>query len=227
MELETILLTLKEPFPESRIHWRVGATNKEKTSGIALAYLDARDVMNRLDECCVWQCRYPISTESYSLCEIGLLVQGEWLWRTNGAGATQIEAEKGGLSDAFKRAAVLWGVGRYLYYLPNKWVDLDNRKIKKTPELPKWAKPEFISPDIKYMMDVRDNFDSISAIKVAIREGRIDDVVAFWTELTNEEIMALNRAPTKGGIFTIDERKYMNTKEFNDLYYNIPENRND
>ena len=41
---------LKAPFPGDKIHWRVGARTKDKSKGIPLAYIDARDVMERLDE---------------------------------------------------------------------------------------------------------------------------------------------------------------------------------
>ena len=75
-------------------------------------------------------------------CEIGLKIDGEWLWRSNVAGETQVEGEKGQGSDSFKRAAVLWGVGRYLYYLPTVWSPLKNGKITQTPNLPKWAYPK-------------------------------------------------------------------------------------
>jgi hypothetical protein len=40
-------------------------------------------------------------------CEIGLLIEDDWLWRSNGAGNTDFEPDKGAYSDAFKRAAVL------------------------------------------------------------------------------------------------------------------------
>ncbi len=36
-----------------------------------------------------------------------------------------MEAEKGAFSDAFKRAAVLWGIGQYLYELPNVWTPIE------------------------------------------------------------------------------------------------------
>ena len=39
--------------------------------------------------------------------------------------ASQWEASKGCASDALKRAAVQWGVARYLYSLPVVWVTLD------------------------------------------------------------------------------------------------------
>lgn len=142
---------LKAPFDPQVIHWRCGPTTKDKSKGIALAYVDARDVLKRLDEVCgdLWQCRYPFA----GCCEIGIkvpildkdneIIGSEWVWRSNGAGATDIEGEKGQYSDAFKRAAVCWGIGRYLYYLPNVWVALDQYKnIITPPELPKWALPK-------------------------------------------------------------------------------------
>lgn len=120
---------LKEPFPADRISWRVGSTTKDKSKGMALAYIDARDVMQRLDEVCGpagWQCDYPHAA-SKTVCRIGIKVGDEWIWKANGAGDSDIEAEKGALSDAFKRAAVLWGIGQYLYDLDSPWVELDTK----------------------------------------------------------------------------------------------------
>ena len=39
--------------------------------------------------------------------------------------ASNWEASKGCASDALKRAAVQWGVGRYLYDIPAVWCQLD------------------------------------------------------------------------------------------------------
>ncbi|MCP5003298.1 MAG: hypothetical protein GY941_05000 [Planctomycetes bacterium] len=150
MNLSDLRITeaLKKPFPINRIHWRVGATSAkregvkpwEASQGIALAFIDARDVMKRLDDVCgdLWQAKSPYK----GYCEIGLMVSGEWLWRGNSAGETDVEGEKGQASDAFKRAAVLWGVGRYLYQLPNVWCSLNKGKITTPPTLPAWATPE-------------------------------------------------------------------------------------
>ncbi len=148
------LRDLHRPFPVNKISWRVGAMTKDKSKGIALAYVDARDVMKRLDDVCGiegWQNRYSHVTAQGVVCEIGIRsslanlekLYSEWLWKSNGAGETTVEGEKGALSDAFKRAAVLWGVGRYLYSLPNVWVELDQyKKIRTVPTLPVWATPE-------------------------------------------------------------------------------------
>ena len=137
------LADLKKPFPPERISWRVGSTTKDKSKGMALAYIDARDVQDRLDEVCGvdgWQCRYVPMHDKKTVCEIGVKVGWkigntlspttmqnvvEWIWKSDGAGDSDIEAEKGALSDAFKRAAVRWGVGRYLYDLESPWVALE------------------------------------------------------------------------------------------------------
>lgn len=127
---------LKEPFAHDVIHWRVGATNKEKTKGIPFAYIDARDVQDRLDDVCGiggWQALCPHANGKTSY-KIGIKVGDEWVWKENGAGDSDVEAEKGAFSDALKRAAVMWGIGRYLYDVKNIWVDIEpngkSHKIK-------------------------------------------------------------------------------------------------
>ncbi|MFG1429367.1 Rad52/Rad22 family DNA repair protein [Roseixanthobacter glucoisosaccharinicivorans] len=118
---------LAAPFAPDRVSWRCGSTNKEKTKGMALAYIDARDVMERLDEVLTpagWQKSFP-HADGKTVCSIGIKVGDEWIWKSDGAGDTDVEAEKGALSDAFKRAAVNWGIGRYLYDLPSPWVEIE------------------------------------------------------------------------------------------------------
>jgi hypothetical protein len=118
---------LREPFPSDWIEWRVGSTNRDKTKGMALAYIDARSVMDRLDDVCGpdgWQCKYS-HANGKTVCDIGILCSEQWVWKADGAGDTDFEAEKGALSDAFKRAAVRWGIGRYLYDLKAPWVAIE------------------------------------------------------------------------------------------------------
>lgn len=120
------LNALSAPFDPSRVSWRVGPTSSDKSKGIALAYIDARDVMERLDTVCGvenWQCRYPHAGQK-TVCEIGIVINGTCVWKADGAGDSDMEAEKGALSDAFKRAAVRWGIGRYLYDINSPWVKI-------------------------------------------------------------------------------------------------------
>lgn len=139
--MSPIVEKLRAPFPAEAISWRVGSTTKDKSKGMALAYIDSRDVMNRLDEACGpmgWQTKHVVSGDSRVTCSVGILecfddgaedwIKGdEWIWKSDGAGETDVEGAKGSYSDSFKRAAVMWGVGRYLYDLPAPWVELEAR----------------------------------------------------------------------------------------------------
>lgn len=143
--MSDILSRLAEPFPPDRVSWRLGALSSDKKKGIALAYIDARDVQDRLNQVCGphWQCEHIPSGERKVTCRIGIKIGDEWIWRSNGAGDTDIEGEKGSYSDSFKRAAVLFGIGRYLYDVASPWVELEaaGRSFKiKESELPKLRK---------------------------------------------------------------------------------------
>lgn len=144
--MSNILDLLAHPFAPDKVSWRVGHTNQQKTKGMALAYLDSRDVQDRLNEVCGadWQCEHIVAnTGTKVTCRIGVKIEDHWIWRSNGAGETDFEADKGSYSDAFKRAAVMFGVGRYLYDLSAPWVEIEpmgkSFKIKES-ELPKLMK---------------------------------------------------------------------------------------
>lgn len=127
--MSDIFEQLSSPFDPSEVDWRVGSVSLKDANnpkGMALAYIDARTVMDRLDAVCGpagWQNRYVIEGTK-TVCEIGIKCGDEWVWKSDGAGDSDVEAEKGALSDAFKRAAVRWGIGRYLYNIKTPWVPL-------------------------------------------------------------------------------------------------------
>lgn len=136
------LARLSSPFPAAEIEWRVGSTNSEKSQGLALAYLTARHVMERLDDVCGaanWQDRYEFHG-SRTICYLSIKIGDDWVTKADGAGDSDVEAEKGAISDALKRAAVKWGIGRYLYSLGNTWVAIEpaGRSVRiKREEYPK------------------------------------------------------------------------------------------
>lgn len=171
--MNEIAMELAKPFPKESIHWRVGATNRDKTKGIALAYIDARDLMDRLDQTVGtenWQNKY----DGNGLCGIGIKTpEGEWVWKWNAAGETKVEAEKGQASDSFKRAGVLWGVARYLYGLPNVWCRLDNGRLAETPELPNWALPGEQAVDQeeidKLVITIKELIDNTPEVKAMVK----------------------------------------------------------
>jgi hypothetical protein len=128
-----------------------------------LAYLTNRAIMDRLDEVCGpggWENRFekaPNDPKGESLlCGIGVHVGELVIWKWDGANNTDVEPTKGGISDSMKRAAVQWGIGRYLYGLGESWADCTEEDKKgqdgwryaktkdgtfwwKPPALPAWA----------------------------------------------------------------------------------------
>ena len=212
---------LERPFEPEEIHWRPGYINKQKGQCLALAYVDARNVMERLDQVmgCDWQNRYTLDANGLLICEVGLKIDGEWRWRSNGAGDTQVEAEKGKASDAFKRAAVQWGVARYLYQLGNTWAPVEGNRIKTRPNLPDWATPKGWDKNqgrdlYSHMQAARENYDVVATVKDAIAAGDYPAAAAALHDLDEVVKYALWRAPSFGGIWTTREREIMQSSEF-------------
>lgn len=133
---------LAYPFDEKFVKW----FNK---GGHDLAYLDARDVMDRLDQVIGhenWTDKYVETASGRVICTITIAVDINGkryvIEKSDGAGDTSIEGEKGGISDAFKRAAAKFGVGRYLYRLAGP--------SNVTGRLPDWALPGGPPPPSAY-----------------------------------------------------------------------------
>jgi hypothetical protein len=134
---------LSAPFAPDAIHWRAQTLTKNKEKALALAYLDARDVMDRFDEAvgpANWQDSYVETVKGRVICTIAVRVGEEWVSKSDGAGDTAVEGDKGGISDAFKRAAVKWGVGRYLYDLGTVWAPCELYNDKWTAWKPEAKK---------------------------------------------------------------------------------------
>ena len=138
------LAALADFFDPSDLEWKPGAATRDKKKGLAMCYITARAIQQRLDDVCGphnWSNQYTEGPSGGVLCGISILVlRGEasgWITKWDGAENSQVEAVKGGLSDSTKRAAVQWGIGRYLYAVPSQWVPLDDRgRFARRPEIP-------------------------------------------------------------------------------------------
>lgn len=119
-----ILEKLKDKFADEDLEFRVGATNKDKTMGLALAYVQARAIQTRLDEVLgtdKWKVAYREITGGF-ICTLSIFINGEWISKEDGANTTDFESIKGGISNAFKRVAASgFGIGRYLYNAKSRW----------------------------------------------------------------------------------------------------------
>lgn len=172
MATKEIMVKLKYPFDPFDIEWRVqsaGETKQGKLWAILVPYITNRGIQERLDEVCGvdgWYNQYQYPSEKSVICGISIKFQDgnkdTWITKWDGAEETAIEAVKGGLSGSMKRAAVQWGIGRYLYRLEAvivtpldkqpadtsdyimaqaKITNVKKRIWFKRPKLPNWALP--------------------------------------------------------------------------------------
>lgn len=119
-------MNLKELTKEIPYKWRTGPGGKQ------LAYIDSRDVQDLLDEVVGpenWQSDFKlidgklfggigICVDRKEYIKNGMELDGgvkEWVWKWDCGTESNIEEEKGQVSDALKRAGVQWGIGRFLY----------------------------------------------------------------------------------------------------------------
>jgi hypothetical protein len=128
--IDQIMKELKAPFKEDELEFRVGATNSDKRMGLALAYVEARSIQNRLDKVVGitnWKVSYR-EIQGGFLCSMSLRIDGEWVSKEDGAQITEFESIKGGISSAFKRVASSgWAIGRYLYDVKNQWFPIKKK----------------------------------------------------------------------------------------------------
>lgn len=136
------LSNLKNEFP---FQWRVQSYSGYKPQAICVPYCDARDVQDILDEVCgpdKWQDEY-YEADGNLYCKIGIMVGAEWVWKSDcGINTSKYDAEiaaKGSASDAFKRAAVKWGVGRFLYSMRTYSLKANKKKEKEDKKNHLWC----------------------------------------------------------------------------------------
>ena len=150
--MQEVVNALRAPFSGDKVQWRVGSTNRDGDGGTILAYIDKREYEGRLDSVFgadKW------STE-LSFNEIGVVVKikatfpdGSEVYHTNGSGYKydkdgRVDADgfKAAISQAFKRAASEFGIGRYLYDIESPWVKLNNKRFYGEVLLPDAILPE-------------------------------------------------------------------------------------
>lgn len=129
MTLDDIYDQLVAPFEARRVGLKPQSVKEGKA--LAVAYVDARAVQDRLDEAAGpagWSDSYQVINAKAVLCRLTVLgITKEGIGEAGGTPGE--EALKSAESDAFKRAAVKFGVARYLYRLPKRWLRFDGRKF--------------------------------------------------------------------------------------------------
>jgi hypothetical protein len=144
-----IRAALAEPFERRSLKCKPGAVKGNQA--LAMPYVGARDVADRLDQVLGldgWQDDYEQLADGAMLCRLRVKIGRAWITRCGvGGPSDQPDAgdrKKAAESDALKRAAVKFGVGRYLYRLPKFWLgwDATSRRFTQQPVMPAWALPK-------------------------------------------------------------------------------------
>lgn len=137
-----------------------------------LLFKDARCDMRMLDETVGaenWQNEY-YECKGTLFCKVGIFTDWDrgptWVWKSNAGAPSNMEAQKGEASDAFKRACFCWGIGRELYTAPRIFVYADKCseiKMGKNGKL--------------------QCYDRFHVEKVRIEEGQITGL-SIWNDTT-------------------------------------------
>ncbi len=147
-DVEGLAEALASPFDPREVRFKPAVVSGNRA--LALAYVDARVIQDRLDDVLGttnWKDEYQVLPDSSVLCRLHLRLGDEWITKEDVGGPSEQpdggDRMKAAFSDALKRAAVKFGIGRYLYRLPSQWVDYDPHKKQfvKTPTLPAHALP--------------------------------------------------------------------------------------
>lgn len=142
-DVTAITQALAAPFDVSEVKFKPQAVSGNRA--LAVPFVDARVIQDRLDEVLGvmgWQDRYECLPDGAVVCRLRVRVGGEWITKEDVGGQSEQPDEgdrrKAAFSDALKRAAVKFGIGRYLYRCKPQWVDYDpqKRQILKAPTLP-------------------------------------------------------------------------------------------
>lgn len=204
------LKKLADPFPVHEIEWRVSRAGKKSNGDLwakILAYVTNRAIMERLDEVCgpggwknefkEWQGHEAV------MCGLSIKIDNEWVTKWDAAENTDFEAVKGGVSGSQKRAAVQWGIGRYLYQLEETWAQVSEHGTfagqyvdKKTgeklffkfdpPALPDWAVPKAESKAPKITPDALDMDRVMKAVDWFKKIIDTDDLEANYAKVQEQ-----------------------------------------
>jgi hypothetical protein len=164
-KVKEIVEALSEPFDEEYIQWKPQTITKDKKKAQAAAYIDTRAAYDRLNDVLGnggwfdlaevtfseefgkktgWKDDAVVSPVTKCLATIHLGIVGVGLHSGVGEGwGADDNAYTIAFAQALKRAAVPFGMGRYLYDLPKVYHPIDQWKKfeEPLPELPDWAKP--------------------------------------------------------------------------------------
>lgn len=203
---------LSAPFEPKDLEWRVqrdGKGRDGKPWAMVVCYIDNRAIMNRLDAVvgpANWRNEFKpweVGGKHGVLCGISIrvldLLDGDaWVTKWDGADPTDIEPIKGGLSDSMKRAAVQWGIGRYLYELDAAFARIvENRQdgakqAGKGPDSFWWLPPQLPAHALPRPGKASQQQAQTKAEPTAEEKKKAEDAARLAGPPTEAQITAIN-----------------------------------
>jgi hypothetical protein len=148
-DVPSLTRALAAPFEPPEVRFKPAVVSGNRA--LALPYVDARVIQDRLDDVLGvegWQDDYECLPDGSVVCRLRLRLGDEWITKVDVGGPSEQpdggDRLKAAFSDALKRAAVKFGIGRYLYRVPSQWVDYDpqKRQFVRKPTVPSAAASE-------------------------------------------------------------------------------------
>jgi hypothetical protein len=227
----TDLESLKRPFDPAVVKWRPGS--KSGNRAMAMAYVDARDVMERLDEAfgvMGWSDSFMVVQDGAAVeCTITVSLGdevGRWVTKVdvgypNSPGSDkEQEPLKAAYSDALKRAAVKFGIGRELYDTPSFWIPLNERGMFDESSRPVWivgkgwmlptgetSPPTPSSGSARAMITAKLKSIRIEGQPLTVAQAKAAVKIATGKESTSE----LSPAEVAGFLTTLDNQKFLDS----------------
>jgi hypothetical protein len=143
VDVNAVAQALAAPFDPAEVKFKPQTVSGNRA--LAVPFVDARVIQDRLDEVLGvmgWQDSYECLPDGSVVCRLRIRLGAEWITKEDVGGQSEQPDEgdrrKAAFSDALKRAAVKFGIGRYLYRQKPQWVDYDpqKRQFVRMPSLP-------------------------------------------------------------------------------------------
>jgi hypothetical protein len=129
LTLTAVHSKLCKPFAASLVELKPGAVTQDRKRALSMPFVDSRAYQTRLDRVVGpegWSVEYRSLSDRAVLCRLTILgVTREDVGECN---VSDENAATSAVAQSFKRACAAFGLGRYLYSLPQVWADYDERK---------------------------------------------------------------------------------------------------
>ena len=185
--LSDVMKGLNKKTPPDEKRYRIGRVlNDESGNASVLTYIDARYVMDTLDEICgadKWSNEF-IEIKGNLFCKITIKIGGESVSKMDVGVPSNFDSEKGEASDSFKRCAVHFGIGRDLYNAETIYAECVRTKSGQ------WVLPKGFSEDVKFAPTI----DEIEKVKAMLDAPCFDDEKrdAFNSYLLGDKVNAVS-----------------------------------